>query len=89
MLKPGYALRLLLLMLFTALALYVVALSGGRQQLPLVVFKLGMVTAAAVAGAWIDWCVFYYDAPDESEYSTQIRRALIMCGCILAVSLGY
>lgn len=87
--KKGYMLRLILLVIFTVLSLCVVAIAGGRQQMPLVMYKLGMVTAAAVVGAWIDWCVFFYNRPCKKNYRTQQRMALIMCACIIAVGLGY
>lgn len=64
------------------------------HQLGVTLYKLSLVSLAAVAGYWIDRGLFPYARPDEltlSELETvaaYIRRALIVGACIIGVSLG-
>lgn len=59
-------------------------------------YKLSLVSLAAVAGYWIDRSLFYYARPDcflvggrEVVFAAaMLRRALIVAACVLGVSLG-
>jgi len=64
------------------------------QQLPVSLYKLSLITMAAVVGYWIDRSLFPYARPDELvltkiERSVSMLRRAIIVGCaMLAVSLG-
>ena len=63
------------------------------QQLPVVVYKLALLTLAAFAGYWIDRGLFPYARPDSSIYQTlmttsMLRRAIIVGAAMIAVSIG-
>lgn len=66
------------------------------QQLPVSLYKLSLITMAAVTGYWIDRSVFPYARPDDIslmpsailQATAQIRRAIIIGAAMLAVSLG-
>ena len=64
------------------------------HQLGVTLYKLSLVSLAAVAGYWIDRSLFPYARPDElalSEMETvaaYIRRAILVAACIVGVSLG-
>lgn len=68
------------------------------QQLPVTVYKLSLVSAAAVAGYWLDRSLFPYARPDELLEATgpstlafaaaMLRRALIVAAAMLAMGLG-
>ena len=64
------------------------------HQLGVTLYKLSLVSLAAVAGYWIDRSLFPYARPDElalSEMETvaaYVRRAILVAACIVGVSLG-
>lgn len=66
------------------------------QQLPVSLYKLSLITTAAVLGYWIDRSLFPYARPDNismQPYDTlvaasMLRRAIIVGSAMLGVSLG-
>ena len=66
------------------------------QQLPVSLYKLSLITMAAVCGYWIDRSLFPYARPDDITLATSailqaaamLRRAIIVGAAMLAVSLG-
>ena len=64
------------------------------QQLPVSLYKLSLITMAAVVGYWIDRSLFPYARPDNLSLATSLqaasmlRRAIIVGCAMLAVSLG-
>lgn len=91
------------------------------QQLPVTLYKLSLITIAAVIGYWIDREMFPYARPDsfidsgpdgsrepdldETDHAlllidpgaqnlarlfaaAQLRRALVVAACVVAVALG-
>ena len=68
------------------------------QQLPVTLYKLSLITLAAVAGYYLDRELFPYARPDRYlsdldrhgfEFGVaQLRRALIVSACVIAVALG-
>jgi hypothetical protein len=77
-----------------AAALSTVIALVAPHQLGVTLYKLSLVSLAAVAGYWIDRALFPYARPDElalSEMETvaaYIRRAIVVAACIVGVSLG-
>lgn len=66
------------------------------QQLPVSLYKLSLITTAAVVGYWIDRSLFPYARPDNLSMqphnilvaASMLRRAIIVGCAMLAVSLG-
>lgn len=65
------------------------------QQLPVSLYKLSLITMAAVVGYWIDRSLFPYARPDDlaltdvrERSAAMLRRAIIVGCAMLAVSLG-
>lgn len=66
------------------------------QQLPVTLYKLSLITTAAVLGYWIDRSLFPYARPDSLSIqphdiliaASMLRRAIIVGCAILGVSLG-
>lgn len=66
------------------------------QQLPVSLYKLSLITMAAVVGYWIDRSLFPYGRPDNASIqpydmiiaAAMLRRAIIVGCAMLAVSLG-
>lgn len=66
------------------------------QQLPVSLYKLSLITTAAVVGYWIDRSLFPYARPDNPRLdpydrliaAAMLRRAIIVGCAMLAVSLG-
>ena len=72
------------------------------QQIPVTIYKLSLITAAAVAGYYIDRELFPYARPDTflrakgttcggeelAFASAMLRRAIVVAACIIAVALG-
>jgi len=75
-----------------ALALSVVIAIVAPQQIGVTIYKLSLVTAAAVVGYWIDRALYPYARPDRVECSDRpaamIRRAIVVAACVVGVSLG-
>lgn len=79
-------------LLFTLLLLAIIWWAA-PQQLTVSIYKLSLITMAAVAGYWIDRSLFPYSRPDqiklvEAHSAAMIRRAIIVGAAMLAVSLG-
>ncbi|MBK6853254.1 MAG: putative holin [Burkholderiales bacterium] len=71
------------------------------QQLAVSVYKLSLVTLAAVVGYWLDRSLFPYGRPDELLERTlvqpelaaafaaaMLRRAVVVAAAMLAMGLG-
>ena len=64
------------------------------QQLGVTLYKLSLVSLAAVLGYWIDRSVFPYARPhcrpEGCQYDevATLRRAILMAAVILAIALG-
>ena len=80
--------------LIVALVLALVVWLMAPQQLPVSIYKLSLISLAAVAGYWIDRSLFPYARPDDLSLSdlqtasAYLRRAFIVGACIIGVSLG-
>lgn len=82
-------------MLITLILLGLIA-ALSPQQLPVSLYKLSLITMAAVCGYWIDRSLFPYARPDDLSLATSdvlmasamLRRAIIVGCAMLAVSLG-
>ncbi|MFV0678988.1 putative holin [Ottowia sp.] len=83
--------------LLATLALLVVVWLMAPHQLPVSVYKLSLVTMAAVVGYWIDRSLFPYARPDiflagEANAEPLPDAAAAECGtddvCVLAVADG-
>lgn len=74
-----------------AIAIAIVA----PHQLPVTLYKLSLISAAAVAGYWLDRSLFPYARPDDLSLSpgietaaAMLRRAIVIAACIIGVALG-
>lgn len=79
--------------LLISLGLLAVIAFTAPQQLPVVIYKLALVTSGAWVAYWIDRRLFPYARPDESIYQTiqttaMLRRAIIVGASMIAVSIG-
>lgn len=90
--------------LIVAIVLTVAIAMIAPHQLPVTAYKLSLVTLAAVVGYYIDRSLFPYARPDTFRHwrgqflvdspeavvfaIAQVRRALIIAACMIAVSLG-
>ena len=83
--------RLLGWLFFTVLLILAIAWLS-PPQLPVMLYKVAMVTMGAVLGYWIDRALFPYARPHKCKdwaYSlTMLRRALIVLACVLGMTLG-
>ena len=75
--------------LIFAAFLYLIALNVAMPQIQTLCWKLGNVTVAAFVGYWIDRHAFtearlYRGSPPLE----QVRRAIIIAACMIAVALG-
>lgn len=87
-----------------ALALAVAVFFLAPRQLPVSLYKLSLVSMAAVAGYWVDRSLFPYARPDALFPAAEptgdalaravvlscamLRRALIVAAAMLATGLG-
>ncbi|MCV2359650.1 putative holin [Paucibacter sp. TC2R-5] len=82
--------------LVVALLLLVAVWAIAPQQLPVTLYKLTLVTIAAVAGYWLDRGLFPYARPDKVARcmgdaviaAAMLRRAVIVAAAMLAMGLG-
>ncbi|MCE5182366.1 MAG: putative holin [Betaproteobacteria bacterium] len=79
--------------LLISLALLAAIYFVSPQQLPVVIYKLSLLTTAAWVAYWIDRAMFPYARPDKCVYqSIEIaamhRRAIIVGAAMIAVSIG-
>lgn len=60
------------------------------QQLPVMAYKMVLVSIAAVLAYWIDRSLFKRAAAVDSAADgwVMLRRALVFLGCVLGLSLG-
>lgn len=62
------------------------------QQLPVVAYKLSLVTLAVVLAYWLDRALFPYQRPHGLKGMVAViascRRALIVLACVLGLTLG-
>lgn len=81
-----------------ALLLQIVLAVLAPQQLPVLLYKVALVTQGAVLAYWIDRALFPYARPhvllrrvDDCYYPAalaMLRRALIVLACVLGLTLG-
>ena len=92
-----FALPRLTLWAIVAVLLLLTIAMVSPQQLPVVLYKLALVTFACVLGYWLDRTLFPYDRPHTYlEYGedlvprglAMLRRALIVLACVLGLTLG-
>jgi hypothetical protein len=79
--------------LLVTLVLLIIIYLLAPQQLPVSLYKLSLITMAAVAGYWIDRSLFPYSRPDqlktcEAHGAAMLRRAIIVGAAMIAASLG-
>jgi len=78
--------------LFIALAFYAAAMllahADALPRMQTVMYKLGHQTIAAHVGYWIDRSAFRKRISCGSHPLSEIRRAIVMAACMLAVALG-
>lgn len=76
----------------TALLLVMALAWLAPQQLPVVAYKLTLVTLAVVLAYWLDRALFPYQRPHKLEGWVAVfascRRALIVLACVLGLTLG-
>lgn len=95
-LVPKIKLPRLFGLLVTNAILLAVIYGLAPHQVPVVLYKLTLITLAAYAGYWFDRMLFPYARPDaladmgmvSSFNAAMIRRAVIVCGVMLAIELG-
>lgn len=77
-----------------SMVLSVAILFFAPQQLPVIVYKLLMVTLGAVSGYWVDRALFPYARPhlqveiNMARSLAMLRRALVVLACVLGLTLG-
>lgn len=89
-------LRDLFRMSFWLIACFVLLVALGRpQEVPVVAYKLALITGAASLGYWIDRTLFPYARPHAFLRAGQtllaaamLRRAVVMAAVILGVALA-
>ncbi|EFH3410627.1 putative holin [Escherichia coli] len=83
--------------LFAAVVLFVQIVAISPQQVPVVGYKLSLISLAAVLGYWLDRSLFPYARPNhfyltEGEQllfaASMLRRAVIVAAVCLAVAMG-
>lgn len=83
-------------LLISFLLLYTVAVISPKE-VPVILYKLSMVTTGAVLGYWIDRALYPYDRPHSYAESGEdliprglamLRRALVVIACVLGLTLG-
>nr|VFK21763.1 MAG: Putative 2/3 transmembrane domain holin [Candidatus Kentron sp. LFY] len=88
--------------LIISLLLFGFILFLAPQQLPVVLYKLALITSAAWVAYWLDRSLFPYARPNSfidhnglprTEYlmvfaALQIRRAIIIGAAMLAIAMG-
>jgi hypothetical protein len=83
--------------LLTALLLLPVIGLLSPHQLPVVIYKLSLVTLGVVIAYWVDRALFPYDRPHTYLETGEdlmprglamLRRALVVVACVLGLTLG-
>lgn len=81
-------LRVFPLALFSAALLALIG-AFAPQQLPVVLYKLVLVTLFGFAGYWVDRFIFPYARPHTQNGTLpQLRRAIVVAACVLGGTLG-
>lgn len=78
---------------FVTLCLLVALAAIAPTKLPVVLYKVGMVTLAVTLGYWLDRALFTCGRPNEQGSSMRVasawmRRAVIVLACVLGLTLG-
>lgn len=75
-----------------ALVLVAIVAAVAPQNIPVVVYKLALVSLAGLMGYRLDRSLFPYARPDQCAESVtgaaMLRRAIIVAAFMIAVSLG-
>lgn len=88
--------RLTLWAIVAVILLFAISLVS-PQQLPVVLYKLALVTLACVLGYWVDRALFPYDRPHTYAETGEdlmprglamLRRALVVFAAVLGLTLG-
>jgi hypothetical protein len=82
--------------LLIAVALTAIIALIAPHQLSVTLYKLSLVSLAAVVGYWVDRGLFPYARPDKLRMirrgfeveAAYLRRAILVAACIVGVSLG-
>ena len=82
--------------LVASVALFVVIGWTSSAQIPVVIYKLSLVSLSAVLGYWLDRSLFPWARPDSfcpwkepgCCAAAMIRRAIIVAAVCLSVALG-
>ncbi len=78
--------------LLIAIVLIAVVFVLAPQNLPVVLYKLSLVSLAALVGYRLDRSIFPYARPHECAETAlgavMLRRAIIVAAAMIAVSLG-
>ncbi len=80
-----------MVLIVIAAALTAVIALIAPQQLPVTLYKLSLVSVAAIVGYWIDRVVFPSWRPKPGNPYIQyamLRRAIIIAAAVLGVCLG-
>lgn len=94
---PNFTLPRLTLWAIAAIVLLCAIAFISPQQLPVVLYKLALVTLACVLGYWVDRALYPYDRPHTYEECGEdllprglamLRRSLIVLACVLGLTLG-
>lgn len=94
---PHFTLPRLTLWALAAMFLLAAIAVVSAHQLPVVLYKLALVTLACVLGYWVDRALFPYDRPHTYAETGEdllprglamLRRALIVLACVLGLTLG-
>lgn len=87
----AHAPRMLDWLLIAAVLLVIVYLIA-PQNLPVVIYKLALVSLAGLMGYRLDRSLFPYARPDQCAESVKgmamLRRAIIVAAFMIAVSIG-
>jgi len=77
------------LVIVPVLLVFAVAATAA-QQVGVMLYKVALVTQAAVAGYWIDRVMAPYARPDQCDHAAQagLRRAIIVAATMIAVGIG-
>ncbi|MBZ9612157.1 putative holin [Rheinheimera maricola] len=94
---PTLQLPRLFTWIILSLALIAAIAFFSPHQMPLVLYKVALVSLAAVLGYWLDRALYPYDRPHTYAETGEdlvprglamLRRALIVLACVLGLTLG-
>lgn len=89
---PDFSLpRLSLWLIITIVCTMAIAMIA-PHQLPVTLYKLSLVSLAAVVGYWVDRHLFPYARPNETAEAiagiAMLRRAIVVAAVVIAMALG-